>query len=405
MMSPTRQQAAWGLGAALGVAVVMQVWPFFRPFEPGPLPPEAQMLAQAERYAHPIPLAALAVRASMFLGLGLVLISGWAVAVERRWGNGRWRWPARILFLAGVYAWLWLLAAPFSVASHVHMGAFGLTNLTWPAWLKVVALGVPVPFATYLMGYLLIYCCMPILGRRWWLGAALLVLVVFHLAPEWVSRAQPIDPVEDLVRLEKGPHHLALTDVAAEAGADLDFYVVDQSKRSNQVNMYLTGRLGREYVVLTDTLIEQLTPAEAAVILAHELGHEATRHITVPVKKGLAVLRLLLALGLVHLVLGRRAVIPVERLQALLLVMLALRLVALAFLPVSSALTRYRERQADIVALEQTGEPEVFAQAVLKTAERNLEPYELPRWVYWLSATHPSVKERLAAARAWAPAP
>ena len=52
----------WGLWAALGVALVAEVLPFLLPFEPQALPPVARSLEKAARYAHPIPVAALASR-------------------------------------------------------------------------------------------------------------------------------------------------------------------------------------------------------------------------------------------------------------------------------------------------------------------------------------------------------
>lgn len=396
-----RRRVGWVLAAVLGLAVGLQVVPFLLPFEPGPLPPQAQALETAERYAHPIPPAALAKRATSCLGLGLVLMSGLGVAVERRRGDGKLRWPARILFLAAVYAWLWLLGLPHGVARFLHMREFGLTEMTLSGWGRIVALGLPVPFATYLMGYLLMYCCLPLMGRRWWFGAACLVMVFFHLLPEFVARSRPIDPVETLTPLEEGSHYQAMIEVAAAAEVDLEFFAVDESQRSNRINMYLTGRLGREYVVLTDTLLERLTPGEAAVILAHEIGHGVTRHITVPSMKALVVVKLLLALWFVHLLRGRCAVPAHQRLQVLVMVMLSVRLVSFVFLPATSAMTRYREREADVYALDLTDAPDIFAQAVVKTAEINLRPYELPRWVHWLSGTHPSVKERLGRAEAW----
>ena len=401
-MKGTRRGAVFALTALLAAGLVAQVLPFLLPCDPGPLPPEAERLAEGTCYARPLAPAALAQRLTACFGLGLLLLSGWPAAVERRWGGGRLRWPARLLFLAAVFAWLYVLGTPFAVAKFMHMRAFGLSELTAAGWWRIKALSLPVPVVKFLLANLLVYCCLPLFGRRWWIAAAALTLLLFHLLPEALSLRQPLDPVETLTPLEAGPFREALQDTAVQAGAELDYYVVDQSERSRHVNMYLTGRVGREYVVITDNLFGYLSPAEAAAILAHELGHGETRHLTVPLLKVLAALELVLVLGLVHLVQGRRAVVDPFRLRTLVLIMLAGRLLAFGFSPVTAGLTRYRERTADRYALDLTGRPEAFVEALYVTSEVNLVPYELPAWVYWMSATHPSVKSRVAAARAWA---
>ena len=56
-------------------------------------------------------------------------------------------------------------------------------------------------------------------------------------------------------------------------------YVMDGSKRSSHGNAYFTGFGAARRIVLFDTLIERLAPAEIEAVLAHELGHFALRHI------------------------------------------------------------------------------------------------------------------------------
>ena len=59
-----------------------------------------------------------------------------------------------------------------------------------------------------------------------------------------------------------------------------EVYEVDASRRTTAANAYVTG-LGRtKRVVLFDTLIQDFTPAETRLVIAHELGH--VRHRDVP---------------------------------------------------------------------------------------------------------------------------
>ena len=75
-------------------------------------------------------------------------------------------------------------------------------------------------------------------------------------------------------------------------------YVMDGSKRSSHGNAFFAGFGAAKRIVLFDTLVSRLQPAEVEAVLAHELGHYKLRHIV----KGMALswafsFALLLALG------------------------------------------------------------------------------------------------------------
>src|SRR6185312_1011992 len=55
--------------------------------------------------------------------------------------------------------------------------------------------------------------------------------------------------------------------------------VIDGSKRSGHSNAYFTGFGRFRRIVLFDTLVAQLTPAELEAVLAHEIGHYRCGHI------------------------------------------------------------------------------------------------------------------------------
>jgi STE24 endopeptidase len=54
---------------------------------------------------------------------------------------------------------------------------------------------------------------------------------------------------------------------------------MDGSKRSSHGNAFFTGFGPSKRIVLFDTLLERLTPAEIEAVLAHELGHFKRRHV------------------------------------------------------------------------------------------------------------------------------
>src|SRR6185436_3131509 len=56
-------------------------------------------------------------------------------------------------------------------------------------------------------------------------------------------------------------------------------FVMDGSKRSAHGNAFFSGFGATKRIVLFDTLIERLQPAEVEAVLAHELGHFKLHHI------------------------------------------------------------------------------------------------------------------------------
>ncbi len=116
-------------------------------------------------------------------------------------------------------------------------------------------------------------------GPRWWLYAWA-IWVVCGLA---VSLLWPrfIAPLFNRFRpLEPGPLRDAVVAVLARCGFASDgVFVMDGSRRSAHGNAYFTGIGRHKRIVLFDTLVERLLPAEVEAVLAHELGHFRLHHV------------------------------------------------------------------------------------------------------------------------------
>ena len=116
-------------------------------------------------------------------------------------------------------------------------------------------------------------------GPWWWVWAwgsvFLFQLAVLLLAPVFI-----LPLFNKFAPLPDGP----LRDRLLALGRRADFrardiQVMDGGKRSRHSNAFFTG-LGRfRKVVLFDTLVAQLAPAELESVLAHEIGHFKRRHI------------------------------------------------------------------------------------------------------------------------------
>lgn len=153
----------------------------------------------------------------------------------------------------------------------------------------------------------------------------------------------------------------------------------------------LVGYLPRpRFVILSDLLIEQLSEDELAAVLAHELGHVKQRHLWVM----LSYVLFSLVLWTLACWLVLTAVKSLAFLDQLLIQVALLALMAIYVRLTLCDLSRYLEREADLVAClawhdESPGYGlAVYAHALHKVAQLNGES---PDHVSWL---HGSVTER-----------
>jgi STE24 endopeptidase len=148
--------------------------------------------------------------------------------------------------------------------------------------------------------------------------------------------------------------------------------------------------------VLYDTLLEDFTPAETRLVIAHELGHVHYRDVP----HGLLWLALVapfatLAVARAAERLQREGATPVPA------VALSLALLAPAVGAVSNQLSRAIERRADDFALRITGEPEAMVAFERRITVQNVGDPDPPHWRQMLLGTHPDTLERIGAALAY----
>jgi len=161
---------------------------------------------------------------------------------------------------------------------------FGFNKMTLKLFivdvLKAMALatvlGVPLLVAVlWLMGTA---------GTWWWLYVwALLVgfslfmqLIIPTFIMPWFNKFSPLQDPVLVGRVER---------LLARCGfRSRGLFVMDGSKRSAHGNAFFAGVGASKRIVLFDTLVQRLNPAEVEAVLAHELGHYKLNHI----KKSLA---------------------------------------------------------------------------------------------------------------------
>jgi STE24 endopeptidase len=317
--------------------------------------------------------------------------------LERVWGDSSW--SAAMVFAAGFYLAGKLINLPTDLYfDWFHERAYGLSTETFARftldYFKDFAMGV---CATAALALGLFGLARRL--RRWWVilgavaGAALLV-------------SAAIDPYRGQVYFEQTPLPAgelrdAITRLMAQAKIDVGDVVVEKTSTSTvRVGAYFAGQGPTRTIVLNDALIANMSTDEVLAAVAHEAGH-------VHESRWLGVIGSIAALfGFLYLVhrlfveAERRRWMGIERygdIRVLPAITLAFFLCALVVEPVSGAVSRQKEREADASAVKLTGNADAFRRMLVKAARINKMDPEPPWWIVLKGRKHPPIAERIAA--------
>jgi Zn-dependent protease with chaperone function len=319
---------------------------------------------------------------------------------------GRTRFLSTMVYAALFINVFFVLALPFSIYTQfVREHDYGLSNLSFAAWLgeALIGLGLQVIIGPVVIA--LLYAAIRRTGARWWLWATGLSLAVSL----FVSLITPvfIAPLfNDYQPLAEGPVRDAVFSLARANEIPTDHVAwFDASKQTTRISANVSGLLGVTRVSLNDNLLAKTSLPEIKAVLGHEMGHYVLNHILL-----LSVYQTLLigiALWAVHATLDRALARWGPRLglrgradPAALPLLLAIFMVALFVLsPFTNAVVRTGETQADAFGLNAAREPEGFAMASLRLSTyRKLEPGPLEEFLFY---DHPSGYERVRRAMVW----
>jgi Zn-dependent protease with chaperone function len=222
----------------------------------------------------------------------------------------------------------------------------------------------------------------------YWVIMLAIVLIMYIEAPSflrriWETRSLPAGEIRSRIELLAERENIKYKDV-----------LVWSTAGGKIANAGMAGLLpGSRYIFLTDALLDNFTIDEIETIVAHEFGHIRYRHT-------LAYLVLSFGYLVFYVLLYIRSLPIIEKLH--------LGTTAIAFLSATTTLlafytyfififrylSRRFERQADLYAVDSTGEPQVFKSALMRLAAVNYIPRRAPRLIE-LVRTHPSVSRRL----------
>src|SRR6266540_1225250 len=290
---------------------------------------------------------------------------------------------------------LWFVNLPFAVASRWWEHRHGLTHGSWLEWLLEPWAQLVGQVALALLTIVIVLVLTGRFPRRWWIAAApafTLIALLFGFTFPYLDAL--------------GTHGLrspalkaaARTLERREGVEGTPISVQDVSKTSTQANAMSEGIGPSRRVILWNTLLDgRFSFAEVKLVIAHELGHTARRHIW----KGVAWFGLFALPGAFVIAEVTRRRGGLRNPGLLPLGMLVLVLLQLVAMPLVNVISRRYEAEADWIALETTRDPAAARGLFEQFSRTSLQQPRPPRWDYVLLEGHPTIIQRIAMADAW----
>ncbi len=306
-----------------------------------------------------------------------------------------------ILFIILIGVIFSVIGFPLSFyGSFILEHRFELSNQTVLKWflergkssLVGALIGIPVAVTFYFL--------LKSAGELWWFYFSLFIFFV----SVFLAKIAPvvIFPIFYKFReLENEELKMRLKEILNNVNIDIKgIFSFNMSKDTKKANAGFTGLGKSKRIILSDTLLENFSEDEIAVVFAHEAGHYKYRHI---VKNILLSTVIIFA---TFFICGNFYVLTIENmgyekiydLAALPVLVFYLTLFSLIMMPLTNFISRKYEFEADRYALEVTGDIESFTSTMEKLAAQNLadrEPHPVIEFIFY---SHPSIKRRIAAA-------
>jgi STE24 endopeptidase len=358
----------------------------------------AREIARAERYSssvRPLGLTAYAVSLVVALALGLTPLGA---RVVRR-VTGRLPWGPAVLVGTLVVLLVGRLATlPLSLGIRHQELVYGLTTQGVAGWVTDEVKGLLVSWVTWSL-VLMVVVGFARRTPRWWFAWAGGVALLLTVAGSFLYPVVVEPLFNTFTPLPAGRFRTSVFRLADREGVHIDdVLVADASRRTTTVNAYVSGFGGTRRVVLYDNLLKDLTPAEAGLVVAHELGH--AKHQDVAIGTALGGVGSLVGVALLALVLDsrrltRRAGTRGVGDPAVLALVLALTSVG-TFLasPVQNTISRAIEARADRTSIETTGQGDVFIRMQRQLSVRALSDPTPPALIQLWFGSHPTAVQR-----------
>ena len=312
----------------------------------------------------------------------------------------RFSWVNRGIVLTVCSMGLFLVRLPLIAWRFHHLRVYELRTDSWLSFLQDLGTGRLISLATVLtvgVPILWLICTFP----KWWPAAGLGTAALLSAAYIWIAPAW-IDPLFNEIKpMEESPLRDKIEVLCTNSGLPASVWIADASRRTRAVNAYFSGLGSSRRIVLYDNLVEGMDEPEVLSVVAHEVGHWKLRHITKGWVAGLTAAAALMMMAKLVLP-GWLQILGLRRKENPLLgasLYGAYLVIMILIMPISNAVSRTMERDADRFSLAETKNPEAFIQHRVEAAKKNLSDVTPPAWVRLLWFTHPTTMERIELAR------
>lgn len=234
-------------------------------------------------------------------------------------------------------------------------------------------------------------------SQLWWLWSFAFIMSVVIAVNMFFPTIRAlffdkVTPLENAQLREKIEELMAKTGFVSSG-----VFISDASKRDARLNAYFGGLGKAKRVVLFDTLIQKLSPAELIAVLGHELGHFAHGDLY----KNIAIVGAMLftmfaAFGNLPEKLYLELGVAASPHIVMMLFILLLPVVSFVMMPIMGLVSRHNEYEADKSGAE-LGGAEHLVNALKKLVTEN-KSFPLSHPLYrFFHTTHPPVVDRLRA--------
>jgi STE24 endopeptidase len=348
------------------------------------------VVARAARYERFFYVDWLLAQVALLVTLALYARRGIAFAKESAAG------PIGTGMLLGMLGLgiVWLVGLPFGLAAHWWERHNGQSKLGYVEWALQGWATLAAEFLSVCLALVIVMGLARKLGERWWLpGAAVFVAIgaFFTFVSPYLDFTT--DPLKNRALLASAREY------ESELGLGrIPVRVEKVSDDTDQVNAYAYGVGPSRRVVVWDTLLRRpFTEDEQRVVLAHELGHHSQHHLP----RGIAWFALFAIPGAWLLMRATRRRGGMGTPAAVPLALLVVAVLQLAAAPLSNAISRRMEAEADWKALEVTSDPAALEGVMRNFSSTSLEDPDPPLWTQLMLGTHPTLADRVAMAQAW----
>ncbi|MGN6515406.1 MAG: M48 family metallopeptidase, partial [Rhizomicrobium sp.] len=281
-----------------------------------------------------------------------------------------WQVP---LYIAMYVVVTTVLTFPLTVyEDFIREHAYGLSNQDFMGWFGDFGKQFAISIIAFVIIGTIIYAVIRGTPRFWWLWATC-VMVAFFAFGSFIYPVFIAPVFNNYYPLKDGPVKQEILSLArANEIPAKDVYEFNASKQSKRISANVSGLFGTTQISMTDNLIVRCTPAEIKAVLGHEMGHYVLDHGAI----GLTWFGLVFLVGFAFVNFGYQVltgifggnwdVRTIDDPAGLPLLMALFSVFMLIATPVTNAMSRTLEAQADAFGLNAAREPDGFATVTLK---------------------------------------